>query len=268
MADAATRQQDEIDALIDQAGPPETPANLGNIPSEPGPDLEPGTEPPVEAVPRVPRREPDPEPEPESAEPSDPVLQGKIEALERELQFFRLGQQPAAADPIPPPPQLPFQITEDDINVVLQGGPKAAQYIQAALYAVQQSTAAATEQRLAAMYQQSRQTEATSLNMREAFYGQHKELERFQEIVGVKAQEIARRMPYADARTLMDETARATREELHRRGIPFEAKPTPSRRATRLRPATGETGSGRSQPGRPTLSAVERDIFQMLGAGR
>lgn len=251
--------------MVGLAGPAETPKNLGNLPSDDAPPAE--ATPPDEPSAPVGASDPPDDDDAPAQEPGsdDAGLRSQLEALQRELALLRAGAQPQAPQ-VPQAPDLPFQITEDDVNVILQGGEKAARYMQNALKAVAEATARQTEQRMVAMYQQARQTESTSVNLRQAFYSQHGELEPYQELVGAKAQEVAAQMPWADARVLMEETAKRTRDELRRRGIPV-AQPKAATRRARTRPAVAETGGGRPN-GKTTLNPVERDIFQMLGAGR
>lgn len=259
---AVDKLQQDLDALVAAAGKPETPRDLGNLPSE-APPVE--TAQPDETPAPVEDGPDDDAPEAERSDESA-TLKAELEAMRREMAFLRAGAPAIPAAPqMPAEPELPFAITEDDVNTILQGGPKAAQYMQNALAAVARATAQATEQRLTAMYQQTRTAETQGTSLRTAFYSEHKDLEPYQEIVGAQAQRVAQAMPWADAKLLMEKTAEATREVLRSRGIQIAARGT--NRRSRVRPAMAETGGNRPN-GKANLNPVERDIFQMLGAGR
>ena len=276
MAKPVTPAQDLQD-LLDTIPPPEPRTDLGNVPDDPnavraaGDDPEspePSDAPPSPEPEPTPTSEPVTEPEPTPATPveasipaGEMQLRTQLAALERENQLIRAGAQPAT-----PAPLLPFQITEGDINTFLQGGPQAAQIMQAVLETAVRQAVDIAATGLRQEYQQARQTETQGQSLQQQFYTQHADLQPYARIVGSVAQEVYTAQPGLNASQLLAETASRTRVELKKMGI------TPTRAASAaagrcLKPARAESGGGSRGNGRTTLNAVEKDVLDLVYRG-
>lgn len=249
---------------------------------------------------------------PESAAPADdtPAEPDPLEALRaeiaelkqakedltREVQFVRAGQPQAPAQPAQPQqPQVdpliqqalaPFDsITEDAVADFLAGGPKSAEQFRNALKAAVLMAVQVAEQRtlnhLELRDQHSKQqaeSARTAEEWRESFWTAHAALKPYQDLVAMKAREVAQEQ---DARKAAgrppmswDDAGREivsrTTATLKQWGVPVPAglpatasAPRPAAKAPRLRPAMAETGNGRTN-GVGKLSADEKEMFSLI----
>lgn len=250
-------QQDELDRLVDAAEPARR--NLGNLPDD---------EPPAQHA-ETPEPEPPPAPEPEATPAPSPTsediatLRARQEALEKELLFTRAAlNQPPAAPPSPPQEGLvpPFQVSEQDVQTILAGGPQAAQLLTGAMALLYQRAVTDTEKRLVTQYAAVRQHDATAGTIRQQFTDRYGALlQKAPEIVAAKAQEVEREYPGVDPRLLLDEVARRTTARAKELGVSLDdSAPKPKR----LKPARLEGGGSASArgSGSGTKSQTERDV--------
>jgi hypothetical protein len=277
--------------LVVDAQAPETP----ETPAEPPPDATPLEAPPADAP-----------TEPADAPDADPVAALRLELeelrrakddLAREVQFVRAGPSQAPTTPAAPgapsPDPLiaqalaPFDsITEDAVADFLAGGPKSAEQFRNALKAAVLMAVQVSEQRTLNYLQQrdthqQQQAESTRTadEWRESFWTAHAPLKPYQELVALKAQEVAREqdqrkaagrppMTWDDAgREIVQRTTKTLKDW----GVPIPAGlPTPTAapraaapKGARLRPAMSETGNGRTN-GVRTITPDEKEMFSLI----
>jgi hypothetical protein len=268
----------DLSELIDAAGPPEPPKDLGNFPAtaESKPGEEPAAQPeaaPVEPLAAAAPAEPEDVEEPA---PSSP-LEERLARIERENEFLKLSLSQRAAAAPPPPQQspldtirqfLPWQVSEQDVQTILTDPAKGAEYLQGAIYAAALGGAnmALQQSRAEVAQQLGRQAQETSL--RDRFWASNGDLDGVKDIVQMKTNEVwAEPIPRTDEEKLT-EVGRRTRARCRELGIKLEgAAPTPPRKVAgrRIRPAMAE-GASTSRGAAPSLSPFEKDLFQLVNS--
>lgn len=252
---------DDLQDLLDTIPPPEPRTDLGNMPDD-GVSARPDEddERPEPSPAPEPAPEPEPEPAPELASADSAriaALEARLAAAEREAALARAGAQPTAPEPL-----LPFNVTEDDVNLILQGGPKAAQVMQAVLETVVRQAKESTAEQLRREYAQARTSEVAGQSLHQKFYGENPDLAPYAKIVGTIAQEVYATYPSATAQQLLQETAQRTRSQLRQWGVRLEGG-QPAKQ--RIKPARGESGVGtRANRGATNLSSTERDVLDLV----
>lgn len=209
-------------------------------------------------------------------------MAARLENQERELQFLRRAQQgPSPAQPQNPLANvpLPFQVTEADIQELVQGGPNAVQILNRALQLTAVATAQHTAQVLAQAYQQARANETGAESAVQTFYRLNPDLLDFPEVVQSQANQVWAEFPHAFEETKLQEVARRCRERLKSWGLQQPrakkrntgkaargATERPQDRGTaRRRPAMAEMGGrGGRRNGGLRLTAKEKEMYELI----
>jgi hypothetical protein len=261
--------ENDLEALIAAAGEPEPPKDLGNLPAE-------SDVPDEDETPPEPKRAAEPEPAEESdeeeaeEEPGAVRLsaaevaqwQARVQALEREAEMLRRGVvQPAQVPEIGPETILPFNVSEEDVATILQGGPRAAEMVLNALRVTALAATTAAERRLAAAYQIAEAQKTQGQTLREEFWRRHGDLAPVADLVQAAANTVYAEHPTASAENLIEETARRVRARVKQLGV--RLGPAAETSTPRRRPATAETSGGARGNGRSGLSAFEKELFQL-----
>jgi hypothetical protein len=235
---------------------------------------------------------PDSDSPPESDEALSPAQQlwetdranmnARLENQERELQFLRQGQQAQApTPPVNPLAEipLPFQVTEADVQELMQGGPNAVQILNRALQLTATATAQHTATVLSNAYTQARANETGSENAVQSFYQANPDLVDFPEVVQSQANAVWSEYPHAPNASKLEEVARRCRGRLKdwgldkpRRGKPRGGKKTAGAASkqgatttARMRPAMAEMGGrGSRGNGRSSLTAQEKEMYELI----
>jgi hypothetical protein len=222
------------------------------------------------------------------------VSQQRQALFERELQFRALAAQQAAAAAQPQPQIDPalqevidiLQVSEDDLMEVFQGGAKGAQIVTRALQATALLAIQAAEKRLVQYYQrdqgqrqQAQVVETRAGQMHQAFWSNYPELADHEIVVQHFAAQVAQEQaqaPRFDWQSAQQEVAARTVQYLAQKyntnittatptGPGAYAAPRPTLQS-RLRPAFGEMGGGRSRGDSP--SAQNNLTAEILDLGR
>lgn len=275
-------KMDDLEALIVAAGMPEAPADLGNLPAEHAemPEDEAHEAPPAPAP-----ADDDPADEAPPAEGSWAARMAALEAsqaaLQRENEFLRAGQRPAAApEPTPDPMDvinrfLPGSVTPEDMRAALEDPVRGAEYLTNLMRASAIAGANMAVQASAAQTHNVVNAQSQAQTLRERFWAQNADLENVGDLVQLSAQAVWNQYGgRVDQDTLIAETARRTRARCDQLGIKLgdaPAKPglrsVAGGRATRRRPAFAEGGA--APAGRtPQTNTIEREILQLANLQR
>ncbi len=297
---AQTAPTDEdLESLVAAAPPPDPPVNLGNLPGPQPPTraVESGTgaSEPADAEPAEPAEPvetldattvaaaPEPAGDPEDEGDDDSTAwQQRVADLERENQFLRMQHAPQApAAPPPTGPQSPqealalidqflggFTVTPEDVQVLLTDPVRGAAYLRNGVRAAVAAGAAMAIQQARSEFAQHQAGQSQATQLRDAFYGQHPELEPYAKVVLSHARDVREQYgPTLPAQHLIDETARRTTAELSSWGVDLRGTrrgAAPRAAGGRRRPAFAEGGGGGRVNGATRFNAQEREMYDLL----
>lgn len=214
-------------------------------------------------------------------------LLARFESQERELQFLRQGAASTAQGPTGGQPHplasvpLPFEVREEDVKVLMEGGPQAVQVLNRALQLTAASTAQHTAGVLARAYEQNEAAKSSGNDAVQQFYADNPDLRPYVEVLQAQANQIWQEMPYASTETKMRELGPRARERLRGLGISLPTRDKAGRarsrqrrgaareedtgrREGRIRPAHAEMGGRGRANGSTRLTPLQREMYELI----
>lgn len=270
---------DDLQALIAAAGPPEAPADLGNLPADENEGTLAGAT-ALEETPEEPKTARDEEPaEVEAAEPTAyeqrmAALEERLASRERELDLIRAGhvaqpQQPQAApDPIDLIRQyMPGEVTAADVEAVLSDPVKGAAYMTALMRAAALGGARMALDASRAEVDAKLKTADEGRSLRERFWAENDDLQPYGKLVQQFATE-AYNEGVREQSALIRETAKRVRSQLSEWGVKLPARDAAAPKGAvarrRITPAFAE--GSRASGGKPVVNQFEKELFQLFQA--
>lgn len=270
--------------------------NIGNFPDEldphaPNPILAETPEPaPDDDTPPEPDPTPAPVVEPDEPPVDEPPVQSRrpdrlaeleqrLERQSRELEFFRAGQ---VSQPVAAPVQAPvdpvglidqylggMRVTPEDVQVLMNDPVRGAEYLMNGIRAAVAAGAAIATNQIRAEYRQEQANIQGATQLRDAFYGQHPDLQPYAKLVQQAATDVRAQYPSISPQALIEQTAQQVRGQLQQWGVrpkPAQVARGPQRR---VRPAQGEMGGGHtSSAGGRALTPLEKQLRSFEAQGQ